>query len=103
MNEPRVLPKIHSSPARPVNSNYKWFVVFMLWFICFFNYADRQAIFSVFPILEKEFGLANWQLGIVGSAFMWVYAALAPVAGIIGDRFRRKTLILWGLAFWSLV
>lgn len=83
--------------------NYKWAVVFMLWFICFFNYADRQAIFSVFPILEKEFGLANWQLGIVGSAFMWVYAALAPVAGVIGDRFRRKTLILWGLAFWSLV
>jgi MFS family permease len=83
--------------------NYKWVVVFMLWFICFFNYADRQAIFSVFPILEKEFGLSNWQLGIVGSSFMWVYAALAPVAGVIGDRFRRKTLILWGLAFWSLV
>jgi MFS family permease len=83
--------------------NYKWLVVFMLWFICFFNYADRQAIFSVFPILEKEFGLSNWQLGIVGSAFMWVYAGFAPVAGVIGDRFRRKTLILWGLAFWSLV
>jgi MFS family permease len=83
--------------------NYKWIVVFMLWFICFFNYADRQAIFSVFPVLEKEFGLSNWQLGIVGSSFMWVYAALAPIAGIIGDRFRRKTLILWGLAFWSLV
>jgi MFS family permease len=87
----------------PSTSNYKWAVVFMLWFICFFNYADRQAIFSVFPILEKDFGLSNWQLGLVGSSFMYVYAALAPVAGVIGDRFRRKTLILWGLAFWSLV
>ena len=29
-------------------TNYKWFVVAMLWFVCFFNYADRQAIFSVF-------------------------------------------------------
>ena len=22
---------------------YRWWVVFMLWFVCFFNYADRQA------------------------------------------------------------
>jgi MFS family permease len=88
----------------PSSTNrYKWTVVFMLWFICFFNYADRQAIFSVFPILEKELGLSTWQLGIVGSSFMWVYAAFAPVAGLIGDKFKRKTLILAGLAFWSLV
>jgi MFS family permease len=87
----------------PSTGNYKWAVVFMLWFICFFNYADRQAIFSVFPLLETEMGLTKWQLGIVGSSFIWVYAAFAPVAGLIGDRFRRKTLILWGLAFWSLV
>jgi MFS family permease len=85
------------------SSNYKWLVVFMLWFVCFFNYADRQAIFSVFPLLETEMGLTKAQLGIVGSSFMWVYAAFAPVAGLIGDRFRRKTLILVGLAFWSLV
>jgi len=25
--------------------HYKWFVVAMLWWIAFFNYADRQAIF----------------------------------------------------------
>jgi hypothetical protein len=24
---------------------YKWWVVGMLWFICFFNYADRQAVY----------------------------------------------------------
>jgi MFS family permease len=89
--------------ASSTTGNYKWVVVFMLWFICFFNYADRQAIFSVFPILEKEFALTNWQLGIVGSSFMWVYAAFAPVAGVIGDKFKRKNLILAGLAFWSLV
>jgi MFS family permease len=34
---------------------------------------------------------------------MWVYAASGPLAGIIGDRMRRKTLIITGLIFWSLV
>jgi len=83
--------------------SYKWLVVAMLWFVCFFNYADRQAIFSVFPLLKSEMGLSDVQLGIVGSSFMWVYAGFGPLAGLIGDRLRRKTLIICGLIFWSLI
>src|SRR5580693_250242 len=56
--------------------HYKWSAVAMLWWIAFFNYADRQAIFSVFPLLKKEF-------------------ALDPV--------RRKSAILGGLHAWSLI
>ena len=86
-----------------VGRSYRWWVVGMLWMVCFFNYADRQAIFSVFPLLREEMGLSNVQLGIVAGAFMWVYAAFGPIAGLIGDRLNRKTLILGGLLFWSLV
>jgi MFS family permease len=86
-----------------MKTNYKWFVVAMLWFVCFFNYADRQAIFSVFDPIKGEMGLSDAQLGVIGASFMWVYAAAAPLAGLIGDRFRRKTLILGGLIFWSLI
>lgn len=82
---------------------YKWYLVAMLWGISFFNYADRQAIFSVFPLLEKEMGLTTVQLGLLGSSFAWVYGLGAPFAGAIVDRVRRKTAILAGLHFWSLV
>jgi MFS family permease len=82
---------------------YKWVVVGMLWFICFFNYADRQSINSVFPRLEAEFGFDEFQLGMIGSAFMWVYAIGAPFAGYVGDRLPRKHLILGGCLFWSAV
>ena len=34
---------------------YRWQVVAMLWLVCFFNYADRQAIYAVFPLLGQEF------------------------------------------------
>jgi MFS family permease len=85
------------------SSAYRWWVVAMLWMVCFFNYADRQAIFSVFPLLREEMGLSNVQLGIVAGSFMWVYAAFGPIAGLIGDRINRKTLILGGLLFWSLI
>ena len=84
-------------------SRYKWWVVAMLWLVCLFNYADRQAIFSVFPLLKAEMRLTDFQLGIVASSFMWVYALGAPLAGMIGDRANRKHLILGGLIFWSAI
>jgi MFS family permease len=86
-----------------MRNTYKWWVVAMLWFVCVFNYADRQAIFSVFPLLKQEMNLSDVQLGIVAGAFMWVYAISGPLAGLIGDRINRKVLILSGLIFWSLV
>ena len=78
-------------------------MVGLLWFVCLFNYADRQAIFSVFPLLKTEMHLSDVQLGYIASSFMWVYAAAAPFAGVVGDRFRRKHVILGGLIFWSLI
>ena len=75
----------------------------MLWWIAFFNYADRQAIFSVFPLLKKEFGLDAVQLGLLGSSFAWIYGLSAPLAGVIVDRVRRKSAILGGLHAWSLI
>lgn len=75
----------------------------MLWLICFFNYADRQAIFSVFPLLQTEMHLDQVQLGLLGSAFAWVYGLSGPVAGLVIDRVQRKWAILGGLQFWSII
>src|SRR5438309_906104 len=86
-----------------MTANYKWLVVGMLWLISFFNYADRQAIFSVFPLLEREMHLTPVQLGLLGSSFAWVYGLSAPLAGNIIDRIRRKTAILGGLHAWSAI
>ena len=83
--------------------NYKWYAVGMLWWIAFFNYADRQAVFSVFPLLSKEFHLSNLQLGLLGSSFSLVYGLCAPLLGNLVDRVRRKTAILTGLEVWSLI
>jgi len=83
--------------------SYRWAVVAMLWGICLLNYADRQAVFSVFPLLQAEMGLSDVQLGVVGGSFMWVYAAALPLAGLAGDRFSRRNLVLGGLVFWSLI
>ncbi len=75
----------------------------MLWGIAFFNYADRQAIFSVFPLLERELRLDPIQLGLLGSAFAWVYGLGGFFAGYIVDRISRKKAVLGGLYAWSII
>src|SRR5580692_3298760 len=87
----------------PQSKNYKWQVVAMLWWIAFFNYADRQSVFSLFPLLSREFHLDDVQLGLLGSSFAAVYGITAPLAGFVVDRMRRKTAILGGLRIWSLI
>src|SRR5262245_15256245 len=103
MNVPSVLPQKTPPSTGVQSSSYKWWVVAMLWFVCFFNYADRQTMAAVFPALEEEFNFNKEQLGLIGSAFMWVYAGGALFAGLVVDRVRRKNLILGGCLFWSFV
>lgn len=86
-----------------MSPRYKWHVVAMLWWISFLNYADRQAIFSVFPLLEREMGLTPVELGLLGSSFAWAYGLGAPFAGVIVDRVRRKSAVLLGLHGWSII
>jgi MFS family permease len=86
-----------------VGPSYRWQVVAMLWAISFFNYADRQAIYSVFPLLQKSMSLTNVELGLLGSAFAWVYGLGGMFAGMVVDRIRRKTAIIGGLYAWSII
>ena len=73
----------------------------MLWVISFFNYADRSAISAVMPKLRIQYGFSDAELGLLSTAFFWVYSLAAPLGGFLGDRFPRKRVILGALVFWS--
>ena len=75
----------------------------MLWLISFFNYADRSALFTLFPLLQREMHLSTVQLGLLGSAFAWMYGILGPFAGSLVDRVQRKKAVLGGLYLWSFI
>jgi MFS transporter, Spinster family, sphingosine-1-phosphate transporter len=80
---------------------YKWLVVALFWCAFFLNQADRQVIFAVFPLVERDLGLSQTELGLTGSLFFWVYGLTAPLAGAIGDRFSRKRILVTALLVWS--
>jgi multidrug resistance protein len=65
------------------------------------NYADRNVLFAVQPLVQDEFHLTNAQIGYLTSAFLGFYMLAAPFVGPLADRYSRKPIIVLGALFWS--
>jgi predicted MFS family arabinose efflux permease len=74
-----------------------------MWVAYFLNYCDRQAVFAMFPSLRADLGMTYKQLGLVGTAFLWVYGFGCPIAGQLGDQFSRRVLVALSLVLWSVI
>ncbi len=88
-------------PARPPLIAPEWQLIAFLWFCYVLNQADRQVVYTLFPALQKTFGYSNAVLGLTGALFLWVFGVFSPIAGILGDRFSKKTLLVGSLVSWS--
>jgi len=59
-------------------------------------------VFSIFPLLHRDLGFTDAQLGAAGAAFTWSYSLAMPFSGRLADLLPRKHLILASLWLWSL-
>ena len=81
----------------------KWRLVVLLSSGLAFDYLARLAIFSVLPLIRKDLAVSEVALGLIASSFLWTYGALSPLAGMVGDRFSRRTVVILSLVGWSAV
>jgi MFS transporter, Spinster family, sphingosine-1-phosphate transporter len=65
------------------------------------NYADRNVLFAVQPLVQDEFHINKEQIGYLTSAFLGFYMIAAPFVGPLADRYSRKLIIALGGIFWS--
>src|SRR5215471_1563565 len=65
------------------------------------NFYDRHVIGALTEPIRKEFGLSDSQVGLIGSAFIWLYALVGLPLGRIADSSSRKKLLAGGMLVWS--
>ena len=76
-------------------------VFIILFFLNLLNYLDRQILYAVFPLLQKELLLSDGQLGALASVFMVVYMCYAPVVGYFASKTPRRYWIGASALLWS--
>jgi MFS family permease len=69
--------------------------------VAFVDQVDTNILRGVLPHLEREFGLNDFQLGMLGFAFVFVNAIATIPAGWVADRYSRTRIIGWTLLSWS--
>jgi MFS family permease len=92
---------MQSRPVGPTKAQ-AYAAVALLFGVNFLNYIDRYVIAAVAALIQKDFGLRDAQLGLIGSMFMAAYITASPVAGILADRFPRRLFVAGGVLVWSL-
>ncbi len=83
-------------------TTYAYFVLGTLTLLNLLNYIDRYIFSALVPYIKADTGYTDAQLGLVGSAFTWVYTLCSPLFGYFGDRYHRGQLIAVGIFIWSL-
>ncbi|NMA75439.1 MAG: MFS transporter [Bacteroidales bacterium] len=84
---------------------YPWLVVAMLWFVALLNYMDRQMLSTMRPAMMGDISelVSAANFGRLMAIFLWIYALMSPISGLIADRLNRKWLIVGSLFTWSFV
>jgi len=65
------------------------------------NYIDRYILPGEVSLIQKEYGWSDERIGLLTTGLFLVYMFAAPLTGWLGDRFRRKPLIIAGAVLWS--
>ncbi len=67
----------------------------------FVNYIDRYILPGVQEMVKHEFSVSDERIGALTFWFMLAYVLASPITGWIGDRYRRKPLIVGAALFCS--
>jgi len=70
--------------------------------INFVNFADRQVLNPLVPLLRQHFGVSDTWLGSLPMVLLVILALASIPSGYLADRFNEPKIIAAGVLFWSL-
>src|SRR2546428_1958558 len=83
-------------------SAYARYVLGVMVAINFLNAVDRYILPAVLSSIKAEFHLSDFESGLLGTAFLIVYALTVIPFGLWADLGVRRTVIGVGVAIWSI-
>ena len=81
--------------------NTRWFMLALVMLVTCLNYLDRSNLGIAASTIQKEYGISNATLGVLSSAFLWMYTFCLPFAGLVLDRVGPRLLYGVSIIGWS--
>ncbi len=81
---------------------YRWWIGALLFGAGMLNYLDRAALSVVAPIIKRELGINDAQMGVLFSSFFVGYCLFCFVGGWAADRYGPRRVFAFAAGFWSL-
>lgn len=92
-----------AAPSKLADRSTPWWVAaVMFWLGWIFMYADRTILNPVQQTIAGEWGLNNAQVGLMSSVFFLVYTLVQVPSGVLGDKFGRIRVIVFGFMVFGL-
>lgn len=83
-------------------AGYAWYVLFLLTFAYTVAFIDRQVLNLLVEDIKRDLFLTDTQLSLLqGLAFMGSYIVFSPWFGRWADAGTRRTVVVFGVATWS--
>lgn len=68
------------------------------------SFIDRQILSLLVEPMKRDLGLSDFQVSLLqGLAFASIYCVAGLPLGRAADQFNRRNIIVWGVAFWSVM
>jgi MFS family permease len=111
------LTEAEARPEKPASwsatHRYALYIFWLMFGINLMNYLDRWVFSLVLRLIQTDqvfctpghhlqYCINDFQTGLLGSSFLFVYAIGALPLGVLADRIKRKDVIAAGVALWSL-
>lgn len=75
----------------------------VLFLINILNFYDRNVAGALTEPLKQEFKLSDGEVGLLNSAFIWLYALAGLPLGRLADKGNRKLILFAGVVVWCLL
>ncbi len=79
----------------------RWWVIVFAVTLAIVTYIDRVCIAQAAPLIRKDLGLNEVQMGLAFAVFFWTYALFEVPGGWMGDRWGARKVLMRVVVWWS--
>lgn len=90
---------VTAEAAEPIDRS-RWTLTVLLTVALFINYLDRGNLATAAPLIKADLHLTGVQIGLLISAFFWIYVPGQLAGGWLVDRLGGKLALGLGFAVW---